>query len=93
MSTWNESRDGLPIVDYSTQYTGNENDTKVRKGKHAEGIDTTLFKKFLKKIQGLDFDIMFEIKDKEQSALKALKILEEQKRRKIDRPQILLAKK
>jgi UV DNA damage endonuclease len=35
MSTWNKSRDGSPIVDYSSQYTGNEKDNKVRKGRHA----------------------------------------------------------
>ena len=79
MLTWNKSKDGLPIVDYSSQNTGNEKENKGRKGKHAESIDLTLFKQFLKETQGLDFDIMLEIKDKEISALKALRILREQK--------------
>jgi UV DNA damage endonuclease len=48
---------------------------KIRKGKHAESIDLTLFKKFLDETQNLDFDIMLEIKDKEKSALKVLEVL------------------
>jgi UV DNA damage endonuclease len=73
MSTWKMSSDGLPIVDYSSQNSvqGKE---KIRKGKHAESIDLTLFKKFLEETQNLDFDIMLEIKDKEKSALKVLEV-------------------
>jgi UV DNA damage endonuclease len=73
MSTWKMSSDGLPIVDYSIQNSvqGKE---KIRKGKHAESIDLTLFEKFLEETQDLDFDIMLEIKDKEKSALKALEV-------------------
>jgi UV DNA damage endonuclease len=75
-STWDKDRDGLPIVDYSSPYIGNyENSTKRRMGKHAEKIDAASFKKFLKETKGLDFDVMLEIKDKEKSALKALMIL------------------
>lgn len=75
-STWDKNRDGLPIVDYSSPHIGNdEKNTKGRKGKHAERIDATSFKKFLKETEGLDFDVMLEIKDKERSALKALMIL------------------
>jgi UV DNA damage endonuclease len=74
MSTWNTSNDGLPIVDYSSQHSVNGKESKVRKGKHAESIDLTLFKKFLDETQDLDFDIMLEIKDKEKSALKALEV-------------------
>ena len=78
MSTWKSTKDGLPIVDYSSQDTRNKRDNKSnRKGKHAETIDTTLFRKFLKETEGLDFDIMLEIKDKEKSALKALGIVRE----------------
>jgi UV DNA damage endonuclease len=46
MSTWKMSSDGLPIVDYSIQNSvqGKE---RIRKGKHAESIDLTLFEKFL----------------------------------------------
>jgi len=78
MATWKSSEDGLPIVDYSSQDTHNKGDNKSsRKGKHAETIDTTLFRKFLKETEGLDFDIMLEIKDKEKSALKALGVVRE----------------
>lgn len=78
MLTWKSREDGLPIVDYSSQDTRNKGDNKSnRKGKHAETIDTILFKKFLKKTEGLDFDIMLEIKDKEKSALKALGVVRE----------------
>jgi UV DNA damage endonuclease len=75
MLTWNRSKDGFPIVDYSSQNTGNDKEKKSRKGKHAERIELTLFKEFLEETQNLDFDIMLELKDKEKSALKALEVL------------------
>ena len=79
MLTWKSSEDGLPIVDYSSQDTRNKEDNKSsRKGKHAKTIDTSLFRKFLKDTEGLDFDIMLEIKDKEKSALKALEVVRAQ---------------
>ena len=65
--TWKE-KDGILMVDYSSQ------EKNRRKGKHAEHIDERDFRKFLKETKGLDFDIMLEIKDKEKSAEKALKI-------------------
>ena len=74
MSTWKMSRDGFPIVDYSSQNLAKGKENKIRKGKHAEKIDLTLFKKFLEETQNLDFDIMLELKDKEKSALKALDV-------------------
>jgi hypothetical protein len=37
-----------------------------RKGNHAESIDGTAFKKFWKETEGLDFDVMLQIKDKEK---------------------------
>ena len=74
MSTWKMSRDGFPIVDYSSQNSVKGKENKVRKGKHADRIDLTLFKKFLEETQNLDFDIMLELKDKEKSALKALDV-------------------
>jgi len=67
-STW-ERNDGVPMVDYSTQ------DRKKRPGSHAETIDPGEFRQFLTEIRGLDCDVMFEIKDKETSALKAAAIL------------------
>jgi UV DNA damage endonuclease len=68
------SRDGLPIIDYSTQ----QSDAVI--GKHAETINKSHFRNFLDQSQGYDFDIMLEIKDKENSALQALKILQYDKR-------------
>jgi UV DNA damage endonuclease len=68
--TWKES-DGIPMVDYSSQQRGQ------RPGSHAKTLNTASFKKFLHETRGLDFDLMLEIKDKETSALKALKILKE----------------
>ena len=69
-STWKES-DGILMVDYSSQQRGQ------RSGSHAKTLNTANFKKFLHETRGLDFDLMLEIKDKETSGLKALKILKE----------------
>ena len=83
MATWDRIRDGLPMVDYSSQDTGNEidfNNNKNRnrkKGRHAQTIDMTSFEKFMNETAGLDFDMILEIKDKEKSALKALCTLKE----------------
>jgi UV DNA damage endonuclease len=66
--TW-KVKDGLPMLDYSTQSKGE------RKGKHATTLDPLLFCKFIMETQRLDFDLMLEIKDKEKSALAALKLL------------------
>ena len=65
--TWRE-KDGILMCDYSSQEPGE------RKGKHIKNINISKFKKYLKELEGLDFDIMLEIKDKEPSALKALKV-------------------
>jgi UV DNA damage endonuclease len=74
--TWNKDTDGSPMVDYSSSNnTVDRKDSKSRKGKHAETINAILFKKFIEQTEGLDFDIMLEIKDKEKSALKGLKEL------------------
>lgn len=66
--TW-AKKDGLPIVDYSSQDLGK------KKGTHARSIDIDDFRHFLRKTKGFDFDIMCEIKDKEKSALKAADII------------------
>ena len=69
-STWKET-DGIPMVDYSSQQRGQ------RPGSHAKTLNIAIFIKFLHETKGLDFDLMLEIKDKETSAFKALKILKE----------------
>jgi len=58
--TWRNS-DGIPMVDYSSQAPAQ------KAGKHAQSIDANEFKKFIEDTEGLDFDIMLEIKDKEIS--------------------------
>ena len=67
-TTW-KKKDGVPMVDYSSQQP------VERKGKHAESIDIAHFKRFVEETKGYDFDIMLEIKDKEQSAIKAVDLL------------------
>lgn len=66
--TW-MNHDGIPMIDYSQQEPG------ARVGNHAQTINKEQFKKFLESTDGLDFDIMFEIKDKEISAIKAKTII------------------
>ena len=68
--TWQKD-DGVPMVDYSSQQRGH------RIGTHARTIDVSDFTRVLGQTHGLDVDIMLEIKDKEKSALKALKVLKE----------------
>ena len=67
--TWMK-KDGIPMADYSSQEPNN------KAGKHAEKIDLNHFKKFIDLTKPYDFDIMLEIKDKEKSALKVIKLLE-----------------
>jgi UV DNA damage endonuclease len=64
--TWNEKRDGVPMVDYSSQ----EPNGPPRQ--HSETIDIDDFDLLLKETEPSDFDIMLEIKDKEKSAIKAI---------------------
>jgi len=68
--TW-KKEDGILMVDYSSQEIGE------REGKHIESIDESLFREFLIETKDMDFDIMLEIKDKEKSALKAVRIIRE----------------
>ncbi|MHA2390670.1 MAG: UV DNA damage repair endonuclease UvsE [Promethearchaeota archaeon] len=70
---WRE-KDGLPIIHYSSEHP-----TKG-KCKHAEEIDIKHFMNFIKRTQNYNFDIVLEIKNKEQSALKALEIIMNDKR-------------
>ena len=64
--TWSGKRDGLPMVDYSSQ----EPNGSPRQ--HSETIKIEDFELFLKQTEPFDFDIMLEIKDKEKSAVKAI---------------------
>ena len=57
------------MIDYSTQ------NKKNKQGKHGNTLDILRFKKFLKETKSFDYDIMLEIKDKEKSALKAVKLI------------------
>ncbi len=63
-----KKKDGLPMADYSSQQS------RKRQGKHAETLDLNNFKNFLEVTRPFDYDLMLEIKDKEQSALKAVEI-------------------
>lgn len=71
--TW-RSRDGIPMVDYSSRRKYGS-----PKG-HAESIDMGDFKRFLKRSRPYDMDVMLEIKDKEMSALRAVKLARMDKR-------------
>ncbi len=70
-STWQRERDGVPMVDYSSQQAD------MRVGKHADHIDIKQFRQYLAESKGLDFDIMLEIKDKDISALEALPLVQQ----------------
>ncbi len=65
-STWKEE-DGELMIDYSTQKA------EARRGTHTQHIDIGHFRDLLQKTRDINFDIMLEIKDKEESALKAIK--------------------
>lgn len=66
--TW-KKQDGILMCDYSSQEHGQ------RKGKHASTLDKKDFKQYMQQADGIDRDIMLEIKDKEKSALTALSII------------------
>ena len=71
IQTWYKPMDGIPMIDYSNQ------EPNQRKGKHALTIDLKHFKNFISLISSFDhdLDIMLELKDKEKSADKAVKML------------------
>lgn len=70
LKTWKKD-DGKLMVDYSTQSKNG------KKCSHTNEIDENDFKNFLLISKNYDFDIMLEIKNKEKSALKAIKILKD----------------
>jgi UV DNA damage repair endonuclease len=63
-ATWPNNQ--RPLIDYATQQTGK------RVGAHADHIDENHFELFARETKDLQFDIMLEIKDKEQSAIIAV---------------------
>jgi hypothetical protein len=63
-ATWPNGQ--RPMIDYATQQTGK------RVGAHAEHINEKHFELFSRETKDLQFDIMLEIKDKEQSAIIAV---------------------
>ncbi|MBD3425900.1 MAG: UV DNA damage repair endonuclease UvsE [Candidatus Omnitrophica bacterium] len=71
--TW-QKKDGMIMVDFSSQEKGRP------KGTHTSTINTRSFKGFIRDISGIDADIMLEIKDKEKSALKAVRVLKDLRR-------------
>ncbi|GAB3637343.1 UV DNA damage repair endonuclease UvsE [Hymenobacter arcticus] len=68
-ATWHPTRDGVPMMDYSSQAPDE------RKGKHTDTLVPELFESFLADLDGLDVDMMLEIKDKEASAVRAAQLL------------------
>lgn len=68
-ATWHPTRDGVMMMDYSSQATGE------RRGKHTSSLAEELFYGFLRDLGDLEADIMLEIKDKEASAGRACGIL------------------
>ena len=68
-STWNHNKDGIMMIDYSNQ------ESNQRKGKHSKTLDIKQFEKFILSISNCDFDIILELKDKEKSAQKAIKVI------------------
>lgn len=67
-STWN-AKTGCPKIHYSTQKDG------AKSGSHAESINQNEFADFFLKYYHLDFDIMFETKNKEKSVLAAYEMI------------------
>lgn len=63
MATW-RLQDGRPKLHYSNQWPGKP------PGTHSLSVKMPNFKKFYAIVADLDVDIMFEVKDKEQSVLK-----------------------
>ena len=66
-ATWNGH--GAPMMDYSSQHPDRQ------QGAHTESIDLEDFAELLDAISSDETDIMLEIKDKENSALRALELI------------------
>ncbi len=61
--TW-QPADGRPKLHYSDPFPGKPN------GAHSASVDVAAFAQFAAQLNGLDLDVMLEVKDKEQSVLK-----------------------
>jgi len=72
-STWNE-KSGLPDIHYSNQKIS------ARAGSHSDSIYMDKFAEFFLKYYNLDFDIIFETKDKDKSVLAAYNMFKTDKR-------------
>lgn len=72
-STWNQ-KTGRPKIHYSTQKEGG------KRGSHANEINQEEFADFYLKYNHLDFDIMFETKNKEKSVLAAYEMFKTDQR-------------
>lgn len=69
-ATWNAATDGPPLMDYSQQAEGE------RRGKHRASLDEAHFAAFLAQFPpNVDADVMLEIKDKEASAIRAVRLV------------------
>ncbi len=66
--TWGDG-DGRQELHFSTQEPGK------RPGAHAEGIDLDAFDRFVDEVGGLPVDCILEVKNKEQSVLRAQELL------------------
>ncbi|PLS80782.1 UV DNA damage repair endonuclease UvsE [Candidatus Saccharibacteria bacterium] len=66
-ATW-RPKDGIPMIDFSSQ------NVEKKVGAHATTLDPGEFANFLAETDGIDYDVMFEIKDKETSANKAVEV-------------------
>ncbi|MFX1346225.1 MAG: UV DNA damage repair endonuclease UvsE [Promethearchaeota archaeon] len=75
--TWKPEH-GLPIIHYSSEHP------KKGKCRHADSIEINHFKSLIKSTKNYDFDIMIEIKDKENSALKAINAILNDERLNLD---------
>ena len=67
-NTW-YGEHGIPMLDYSSQQEG------ARIGKHTDRLNQEHFSNFINIMKNEEFDLMFEIKDKEKSVRKAQEIV------------------
>jgi UV DNA damage endonuclease len=80
-ATWKKERDGIPMIDYSSQTT----EVGAKRGKHTDSIDLAHFERVIcnqiMRVEDdngnlISCDIMLEIKDKEASGLKCIEMFQ-----------------